>query len=165
MPSRTELEEYGLDDDEIADIQASFEAVPRVGVHGTNAQGHEIESLLRDYDCSRVEVGPVRLLPSTIEHPEGVVFGHCEADPLVMSDDGSIDLFDHASGERSLACARTSERFLDALAAFLRIQAARDDWRGRPAAAAAQCAAAAGGDTYRAFYGILTGFLDQNKES
>lgn len=157
MPDRADLEDYGLDEDEIRQIRGALQAHRR-GTDGAPAT--EIERLVSEFDCTRVEVGAVRFDDRATAHRFGTAFGRCEADPLVVTRGGSVVMVDHADpGGRRVSCASDSERFLDALARFVSIQHDRGEWRGRPDEAAESCALAAGGEQHTEFYRILCSFL------
>jgi len=155
MPDQHVLADYGLDEDEIADIQATFVA-PRRPSTADPAAG-ELERMIVEFDCSRVEIGLVRLHGEITSRPEGLVFASCEADPLVVRADGCVAMCDHAVA-RSVAfvCAADSERFLDAMAVYVEFRAEKDAGKSR-ADAAEECAKAAGGSEYRGFYRLLCG--------
>ena len=155
MPQRHVLADYGLNDDEIADIQATFVARRRSA--SADPAASEAERMIVEFDCSRVEIGLVRLHGEITGHPEGLVFASCEADPLVVRADGCIAMLDHAVGQKiALLCAADSERFLDAMTVYVDHRAAKDTDRCRTDAAE-ECAKAAGGAQYRDFYRLLCG--------
>lgn len=161
MPSMSELAQYGLDEEEAEEIQASFKSVERPSSGGGVSFSSELQTLVSENDLSTVEVGLVTF-PS---HPEitdrGVVVAYFEADPLVVQRDGSVAMSDHARPDVLRTCAASSEAFLEALARFVEIRSRKKDWNGRLAEAASICAEAAGGSDYKWFYSALCGFLNQ----
>ena len=90
MPSRESLLDYGLEDDEIVDIQASYIAPKREGSIVGLASTDEIERLILKFDCSNIEIGLICFHGQLKDHPFGSEFALCEADSLVIRDDGSI---------------------------------------------------------------------------
>lgn len=159
MPERSILEEYGLEADEIADIQATFIAQRR-SPSSTTARS-EVERLVAEFDCSRLEIGLVRFSEELTAFADGRCFGACEADPLVVRPDGSIALYDHAQPASMLhVCANDAERFLDGLATFVRIRGEKSTWVGRVEEAAKAYAHSAGGSKYKDFFRSLCAFLD-----
>ena len=159
MPGREALEDYGLENDEIEDIQATFLASARKSYE--KEQGDEIQRMLAIFDCSRIEVGLIRFQDKVRSHLYGTMFAFCEADPLVIRADGSIAMYDHSNPDSmQLKCAVSSERFLDALARFVDIRSKKLNWKGRTIEAAELCANTAGGSEYCDFFRLLCGFLD-----
>jgi hypothetical protein len=158
MPSRDTLEEYGLDEDEIEEIQATFLARAR---SASSRKGQsEVERLITEFDCSRVEVGLVRFLDEPRERDQGIQFACCEADSIVVKEDGSVAMYDEGATEsKEVPCATDSQKFLEGLAAFIEIRANKSHWKGRVDEAATRCAAAAGGGQSEEFFRILCGFL------
>lgn len=159
MPERASLEGHGLDKDEIEALQATFVAPARATTTATEVS--EVERMVLDFDCSKIEVGLVRFNDGPAASPHGTCFAYCEADPLVVLRDGRIALFDHASPRTLLQpCAPDSSRFFDAMAAFVSLRREKAAWKGRAEEAATRCAEAAGGREYRAFYRGLVAFLE-----
>lgn len=160
MPDRDELEDYGLDDEEIDAIQSTFSSRARVAKPSPEESASELERMILDNDCSTVEIGLVRFLERPRPHSEGVAVAYCEANMIVVRADGSVSLYDHAAPATvAMECAASSEAFLDGLAAFVEIRANKSDWMGRPALAAQHCSAQAGGSAYMDFFATLCGFL------
>lgn len=160
MPDRSALEEYGLDADEIDNIQATFTA-PRRGPTSSAALS-EVERLVLEFDCSKLEIGLVRFSDQLTALPEGSCFGACEADPLLVTAEGTIALSDHAHpGSILQACAADAHRFLDGLATLVRLRSEKAAWMGRVEEAADVCAESAGGSQYREFFRSLCAFLEE----
>lgn len=160
MPSRHELELRGLEPDEIEGVQATFRSVPREeAAAGLGPVESELERMVLEKDCSTLEIGLIRFLDGPREHRHGVQVAVCEADAVVVSPSGSVALHDHADPNRAMACAADSERFLDALGAFLAVRADRVKWKGRVNEAADLCAEKAGGPSHVPFYRLLCSFL------
>lgn len=158
MPSRQSLEEYGLDQEEILDVQSTFKAERLLPPEaGMEPSGPEIERLLRYFDCSRVQVGLIQFFRTGVDRPDGLSFARLEGDILVVRLDGTVWAYE---AERPRCpCAVDSARFLDALGTFLRIRREKSVWAGRVLEAARACARAAGGSAYQPFYEELCGFL------
>ncbi len=158
IPSRESLEDYGLENDEIEEIQATFLAPAKKSPE--EEQGDEVQRMLANFDCSRIEIGLIRFQDKVRSHLYGTMFAFCEADPLVIRKDGSIAMYDHANPDSmQLECAVNSERFLDALAKFIDIRSKKSNWKGRTVEAAELCANTAGGSQYCEFFRQLCGFL------
>jgi hypothetical protein len=157
MPPRAELEAYGLGRDDIESVQATFRFTLRN--EPSSVSGSELERMILDNDCSNIEVGLIRFLEEPNKHRHGVQVAFCEADPIVVSPAGTVVLYDHANPDYAMNCAASSERFLDALGAFLIIRREKSKWKGRGNAAADLCAEKAGGGHYVAFFRMLCGFL------
>lgn len=159
MPTHAVLEQYGLTSDEIRDIQSTFSA-PRRELR-REARLPVIERMLSDFDCSRLEIGFIRFNQHVLSLPGGSGFAVCEADPLVVAEDGTIERLDHAPAHARLQqCASSAETFLDALAVFVTILAEKSAWTGKTHEAAVKCADAAGGLAYLGFFHSLCAFLD-----
>jgi hypothetical protein len=158
MPSRELLAEYGLDEDEISDIQTTFTAnSKKVSSH---SESDEVLKMIEEYDCSKIEVGLVRFIDSPIPHAFGTIFAYCEADFLVLQRDGSIALYDHAAPETKLFdCALNSSHLLDGLAEFIDIRQEKSKWQGRIEDAVLICSNAAGGGDYKDFFRLLCSFI------
>ncbi len=157
MPPRAELEARGLSLDEIESVQATFKFIPRD--QPSSVSGSELERMILDNDCSTVEVGLIRFLEGPHEHQHGVQVAFCEADSIVVSTGGTVMMYEHANPDKGMNCAANSERFLDALAAFLTVRSEKPKWKGRGNAAAELCAEKAGGCNFVAFFRLLCGFL------
>lgn len=158
MPRRDSLEEYGLENDEIDEIQATFMAIIRKSAR--EERGGEIQRMIAKFDCSRIEIGLIRFRDKPRSHSKGMMFAFCEADLLVEHGDGSIAMYDHANPDcLQMECAVNSERFFDALAQFIDIRSNKSAWKGRVLEAAELCADAAGGSQYREFFRLLCGFV------
>lgn len=118
MPSRAVLLDHGLDDDEVRDIQSMF-VTSRRGVAAPNGVS-EVERMIIEFDCSRLEVGLIRFNERLERNALGTCFALCEADPLILLADGRVGLVDHAApGSVHQLCASSAERFLDVLALAL----------------------------------------------
>ena len=158
MPSRGELEADGLSVEGIEDIQGSFRATPRQ-LSGS-VPGSELEKMILDYDCSKIEVSWIRFLDKPVPHPHGIQVAYFEADMIIVSPTGTIVMYDHENADFVMAeCAADSERFLDALITFLTILRNRSKWKGQYNAAVELCAEKAGGRNYAKFFNVLCGFL------
>lgn len=159
MPSSDTLEEYGLDEGEIEEIQATFVGERRALT--TSEEHSEVERLITEFDCSRVEVGLVRFLDAPRDHSQGVQFAYCEADFIFLKENGSVVLVDGRMTESNgIKCATDFQRFLDGLGAFVEIRANKSNWKKRSGEAASLCAEAAGGSENLEFYRMLCSFLD-----
>lgn len=163
MPTRESLEEYGIDDDNIHYIQATFLAVQRIASieERAEAKSHSnpVSQLISEYDCSNVEVGLLRFASAILPHKNGSQIAVCEADPVVLENDASINLYDHSTNEVSLRCAVDASHFLDALGRFVEIRGDKLKWLGNVEEAGRQCADLAGGPEYEPFYRMLCAFL------
>ncbi len=158
MPNRETLEEYGLDADEVADIQATFVAPARTS-SGFIA-GNEINQMMADFDCSKVEVGLVRFLEQGEGHSLGRVFAMCEADRLILRPDGAIVMLPHGGTGGEIPCAVSPAQFLNAIATFVDMRTDKSAWKGKTDIAAERCAAAAGVPSDSDFYRLLCGFFE-----
>lgn len=158
MPSRTSLEEYGLDDEEIEEIRSTFLA-PKRGP-SDKADLSAVERMVVEFDCSKLELGLVRFNDRLIPLPWGTCFGYCEADPLVLTEDGTVALCDHARPDLApQLCAENADLFLDAMATFVSLRSEKAEWMGKVDQAAVKCATAAGGRKYVDFFRSLCSFL------
>jgi hypothetical protein len=154
MPTRESLRDYGLDDEEIEGIRAVFSAPARNNAR--EGQSSELERLVAQFDCSRLEVGLVNFLGEIEFHLHGRIFAYCEADPLVVRENGVVAMYDHADPcSMQTECSSDSEKFLDALCEFIQIRTHKSSWKGRLQDASESCANAAGGVRYKQFYDIL----------
>lgn len=159
MPTSADLEDYGLDPQEIDDVQASFRSAARKSLAGVASTKSELEKMIIEYDCSTVEVGLIRFLPEPRVHPGGVQVAYCEADPIVVIASGLVVMYEHDDSDRSMKCAINSERFLDALDVFITLRREKSRWKGRVDEAANLCADKAGGGDYVPFFRMLCGYL------
>lgn len=158
MPAAKKLRTFGLGVEEINDIQRTFKAVKRPRAHLTQCR-NELDELLVEYDCSSVAIGPITFLEVPVVSEYGTMIGHCEADPIVVLDDGTVVMCDHEKLSHQLVCAANSGHFLDALAEFVRIVKDRKSWERRSIEAADACARLAGGEKCRPFFQSICGFL------
>ena len=84
--------------------------------------------MIVEFDCSRLELGLVRFNDHLISLPAGSCFGACEADPIVVTEDGTIGLCDHARPDSvHQLCAADAERFLDGMATFVSLRGDKED--------------------------------------
>ena len=154
MPSEAALKAHGLAEGEIDEIRATFLAPRRAASSAKYLSA--VEQMVVDFDCSRLEVGLVRFSGQLVRLPRGTCFGHVEADPLVVTKDGSIALCDHARPEVvHQLCAKSADRFLDGMATFVSLRCEKAAWMGRVAEAAERCAQDAGGLQYADFFRSL----------
>lgn len=161
MPTYDELESYGLDEDEIEDIQASFKASPHGNCEAVVDGTGEIGRLIRCFDCSTLEIGLIHFDNELSSQPTGLRFGLCEADPLLVNPDGAIVIHDHSAlNDELFRCSSSPDKFLDALAVFLQVQSAKSEWKGRAEEAAERCCSASGEELSRPFYRMLCSFLE-----
>lgn len=159
MPAESFLRELGMNDEDVVNIQRSFIFRER-DVKAPEGVS-ELERMIIEYDCSTLEVGPVRFGDRILVTPQGVCVGACEADPLVVLPDGRIALFDH--GRRDVIpefCAIDSERFLDGLATSINIGLDRKAWTGRFPEAVLRCSEAAGGAQFASFFRMVCPTLE-----
>jgi hypothetical protein len=159
MPSREELEAYGLSSNEIDGVQGSFRFIERNPSGISLASRSEAERMIVEFDCSALEVGLVRFLDRPREHRHGVQVAFCETDPIVVCPDGTVAMYDHANADKAVNCAADSEHFLDGLSVFLTVRREKAKWKGRAQEAAALCANKAGGLLYMEFFRLLCGFI------
>lgn len=158
LPSRTSLEDYGLDDEEIEEIRSTFLAPKRGPSDKRNLS--PLERMVVEFDCSKLELGLVRFSDRLISLPLGTCFGYCEADPLVLTEDGSVALCDHERPDLvHQLCAENADRFLDAMATFVSLRSEKAAWMGKVDQAADKCATAAGGRKYMDFFCSLCAFF------
>jgi len=160
MPSAEVLGGYGLDEQEVQEIQDGFRVSSRSEPEQSANDVGEIGRLLGLYDCTSLEVGLVRFDAKVTTIYGGHRFGACEADPLAVKPSGAVVMYDHAiSGAEVVRCAADPERFLDALAEFLQVRSEKDVWKGRATQAAERCRIASGEPSSFPFYQMLCGFL------
>ncbi|WP_254512204.1 hypothetical protein [Anatilimnocola floriformis] len=161
MPSGEELEEYGLDEEEIRDIQATF-IVKKNDTGQAWKGGCEVERLIREYDCSQLEIGGLRFAGVASEYPTGgQILGDFDNNPLVLNAAGEVIVCERvAPASVFMKCAVDCDRFLDALANFVCIRKDKSNWKGRATEAATRCAQLAGGNDCLKFYQVLCGFID-----
>ncbi|TWU04412.1 hypothetical protein Pla52n_24520 [Stieleria varia] len=157
MPRAKDLAEYGLDADEIEEIQSAFDAKPR---NSGGPVSTEVERLVTAFDCSAVAIGIVRFDSGVVPTQGGVRFGFCEADPLVVDHERKIWMLHHDSPEVApMACAESSEQFLDALLFAAEAIVNRVKWKGRGLEIVHQCSERAGSATCRDFFRSVVGGL------
>lgn len=147
MPDRSTLISHGLDDQEVLEIQSTFLAAKRGGTVAPRNVS-EIERMIIEFDCSTLEVGLVRFNERLEVGALGKCFAYCEADALVITEDGRVGLVDHAAPQRvHQFCAASSEQFLDALALVVTREKGQSNTE-----MLAHCANAAGGSEYTDFF-------------
>ncbi len=88
MPSVEELEEHGLEADEIEDVQQTFRILENPG--SANTRADKLWSLLGEYDWSGVQIGQIVFRKAAERIVDGYVFADSELDRLVVRDDGTI---------------------------------------------------------------------------
>jgi hypothetical protein len=161
MPSSNSMKAFGLSEEEMRDVQASFRAIPRRSPKVLNDAG-EIGRLLSRFDCSSLEIGLIRFDDVINRDARGWRFGTCEADPLfVVGSGGAVVMHDHSIPQAGAAvCAISGDRFLDALAEFALVRSERSEWKGRANEASARCCLASGEPASLPFYRALCAFLD-----
>jgi hypothetical protein len=160
MPSAASLSIYGLDDQEIRNIQASFDLRRREVADESTVAG-EIGRLISSFESGSIEIGLVRFSDSLESSDHGWRFGFCEADPLYVTHAGNVVLLDHTCLHvGALRCASTPERFLDALALRACMGRDRETWRGRASEAASRCCIESGEPESIAFHEMMCAFLD-----
>jgi hypothetical protein len=158
MPSVEELDEYGMDESEIEDIRRTFFARKRdKPIDLSGLPESSLTRLVRDYDCSTLEIGLVRFRETAKMLEHGWCFADCEAEEVVVTRDGTILLVD--AGHPRLKCARDGTGFLNGLGEFIDLRRRKVEWKSRVSEAARKCAVAAGGDEYVEFFEMLCSFL------
>lgn len=159
MPTRDALEAAGLDDEEIVDIQSAFRHQPRGEVH---LLSNEIERMIEENDCFRIEVLGVRFLSHARAHPMGTAVAEWEADPIVVSSSGEVAAFDHVVPTFRLeVCAATPSGFLAALVHLLEARTSGVKYSESEAASlATHCAALAQHPGTFRFYRALFGMVE-----
>ncbi len=161
MPDYEELKEYGLEDREIIDIQSTFKFTRKIQDTNLKKSVSELERMISEYDCSKIELGLIRFIKDSKQLKNGVMCAYSEADLLIVNDDGSVSIYDHAEPNRiTQNCAVDSSCFFDALAEFIDIRKHKLDWRGRIDEAAERCGGIAGGSQYEKFYFSLLSFFE-----
>ena len=161
MPTEEELRLYGLDENEIGNIQGGFMATPRAGAPSPPLVAGEIGQLVERYDCKSIEVGIVHFDQKLTSAYDGYKFGACESDPLVINHLGNVLMYEHSNAKHPPEiCAISPEKFLDALAAFVEIRASRAGWAGKVEDAIKKCCLASGVSSARSFYASICSFLD-----
>ena len=87
VPDRESLVRFGLDDDEIVEIQGSFRCEPRCVDRSNTTSVCELEKLTNEYDCSSLEISLLSFAGPAKNHPFGKMIGWREADPIVVVPD------------------------------------------------------------------------------
>jgi len=160
MPSREVLADYGLNDEEIEDIQNSFRYISRDANKVSFKPASELERMIVDNDCSALTISQVQFLDWPKKHRNGTVVAHWEADQIVVLQSGTVVAFDHANLDAPpVLCAKNSESFFDALAFLIEVISNKLVWRGRAMEVAEICTRKAGGGVYRDFFESLCAFL------
>lgn len=152
-PGAAELEEHGLDPDEIEDIRRAFECRP---THDRwSGPPNELRRLLVEFDCSDLEISIVRFDPGSADAESAFVFAVAESDPIGVRDSGVVTMFDHAGGRPIYDIAASPEGFLEALALVAEAFRCRETGGYRREEFAAKCVAAAGSEEYGRLYLVL----------
>lgn len=151
MPSQAELEQHGLDEDDIREVEASF--LPKKRERFLQTDRSELEKLVYEYDCSVVEVGLVTFHQQPETCPEGQEVGCYDANPLVVLEDGCVVVLDMTDRTRVLyVCSADSSGFLEGLLKYALLIKEKDSWIGKGDEAARLCSESAGGDDFFQFW-------------
>jgi len=162
-PSSETLERIGLNRQEIAEIQTSFDLKERSESKVVDVQDPDLSELISKYDPSNIEIGMVRMLETPENSPLGWRVGQVEADYLVVDKGtGEIVVEEIASpGYVIWRCAADGGRFMSSMATAAKYLAeclledkARD---AQQAEAFEVCVSLAGGRAYEPFYRMLLG--------
>jgi hypothetical protein len=164
-PSREELLEAGLNEEEARSWIASFVCRPRRRIKTLGIE--TIFELFNDWDVSNITVGMIKLSELTLRSTGDFCIGTVEADPLIVAA-GSGEVFVeelYSPGHRLWPVAVDASAFLDALisaAEFLSNRPSESAYleegeRAEFRQQARRCAEAAGGDRFNDFYQMLIG--------
>jgi hypothetical protein len=158
LPSQDEAAAHGFLPEEMADLQARYTCAPRAG---RLARSHVLEDLLNRYDVSRLHVGRLSFVSDARPHWSGSMVASFEAQPVVVTRDGSVSVFEpERFGEKLLDCAPDGERFFAALLAFVAAAHAPRSEQLEPDRLATRCSQLAGGVLYEPFYIALCSVLE-----
>ena len=154
-PDRGSLVSAGLEAAEIGKVLQMFTCPERAAAVRASSPRDELERLLAEYDCSRLEIGVFRFVSPASSHESGRLVGYLEADAVTLGEDGRVGWHDHHDGGRApgVVCAQSGAAFLDALAHRVRGRGAPRD----SVAMSAACARRAGVAPASAFWAILGG--------
>ncbi len=164
-PSAPELERCGFSNEQAREFAKSFVCVKRQRRLRTVSGADQLLELLSVWDLGKVEIGMIRFPEPPTERSGGTCVGCVEADTLViLPGTGEIAVHELATEDHLLwLVAKNGSALLEALLIAARFLAQRtvgtidfDDCKAARTAAI-ECAAAAGGDRYLAFYKMLLG--------
>jgi hypothetical protein len=117
-PTAKSLAGIGLDEDEAAEIVASFDLRERATEQDISLPDSALHDLFARYDASRVEVGMVRFFDVPEQVSYGYIIGALEADYLALeAPSGEVAVRDVTSPNHTIwKCARDGSSLLAALA-------------------------------------------------
>lgn len=124
----------------------------------SSKQRGELRRLITDMDCSRVEIGMMRLDSAVSEYRGSTRVGSVEADPLVVHD-GRVCVMESGTAHILWNCAKDEQSFLAALIVVAGFLARGPDLEEQEArrATAIQASRIAGGKEYVSFFEMLCG--------
>jgi len=162
MPKSEELLEFGLSNEEAAEIQKSFIATKR-DEHHVSENDSELEKLITDFEFDGLQVSSINFSKEVIAHKLGGITAFWEADPIVIKNDNSVVAVDHSRDGYVLSkCAKDSESFLDALvfvASIYENSETRSHWSGKHSEAVEKCSNLAKEPASVSFWGSLCPYL------
>lgn len=164
-PSVAALEGKGLSRAEAEEFVRSFRAPKRAWPALVDADLGTVGQLLGQYDCSKVEVGMVRLRSLPVRDGKSWVIGQVEADPIILDvESGGVRVEEFGTKHHVLwRCAKDGDSFLAALATAVEVLGRMtvdeslhgdDMLRTRTLS---NCTRDAGGSEYEPFYRMLLG--------
>lgn len=161
-PTIENLQKIGLNKDEAITERKTYFCNKRPNPLSLPG-GNEVTTLLTEWSAGQIEIGMIRLFDEPVQINEGLKIGLVEADPLVITNEGKIIVYEKNTQHILWRVAQSPDSFLDALliaADFLtKTGMGIIDFEDVDAAkqAANDCAMAAGGSDYAQFYLMLLG--------
>lgn len=162
-PTAKSLAGIGLDEDEAAEIAASFNVRERATEQDNSLPDSALHDLFARYDASSVEVGMARFFDVPEQVSYGYIIGEVEADYLALeAPSGEVAVRDITSPDHTIwKCARNGASLLAALAEAAKYLGAciAADQSGSELQRQTldRCTLLAGGPAYGDFYRMLLG--------
>lgn len=161
-PAITDFQKVGLNEDEAIAERKTYHCDKRTKPLSL-PDSNEVVVLLTGWNAGQIEIGMIRLFDEPIQINGGLQIGLVEADPLVITDEGEMIVYETNSQHILWRVAQSPDFFLDALviAADFLTKTGLDiiDFEDIDAAkqASNSCAAVVGGSNYTQFYLMLLG--------
>lgn len=161
-PAITDLQKVGLNKDEAIAERKTYHCDKRTKPLSLPSS-NEVVALLTGWNAGQIEIGMIRLFDEPVQVNGGLQIGLVEADPLVITDEGEMIVYERDSQHILWRVAQSPDSFLDALviAADFLTKTGIDiiDFEDIDAAkqASNSCAEAVGGSNYTQFYLMLLG--------
>lgn len=116
-PKGDYFKSLGLSDDFIRQLQARYNCLPKSKFLAQVYGGDEIIKLIENYDCAKIEIGPITFLYSPIEKHERIEVGKVDLDILCINKITlTIEVVDHDDTSYVIwQCASNGSTFLDVL--------------------------------------------------